>query len=273
MEISKHTYTEGNISIEVPFTGEAFINATIAAKPFKKQASKWLENKQTEEYIEVLAESKNLLTADLHYIKKGGNDKTSQGTWIHPDLAIFFARWISPRFAIWCDGKIKEILAKGYTGINAEVTEELDAIAPHVQSVQKYIKETGGVRMPQLINLFSEMEKNARTILDYRNTLSKLTLATDADSKESMYNKLIQATYKAFNQGVIERRTEEDLLQILNTNLVKLLRRRQTAFLKKLSNGVSDSEVNKYIDEINQLKDDIETHEARSKRQVDKLIR
>jgi hypothetical protein len=43
-------------------------------------------------------------------LRKGGNDKNNQGTWIHQKLIIFFARWLSPEFAVWCDLQIEEIL-------------------------------------------------------------------------------------------------------------------------------------------------------------------
>ena len=32
------------------------------------------------------------------------------GTWLHPRLAVFFARWCDTRFAVWCDMFIDRIL-------------------------------------------------------------------------------------------------------------------------------------------------------------------
>lgn len=32
-------------------------------------------------------------------IQKGGN---APGSWMHEDLALEFARWLNPAFAIWC---------------------------------------------------------------------------------------------------------------------------------------------------------------------------
>lgn len=39
---------------------------------------------------------------------RGGNGE--QGTWMHEDAALEFARWLSPKFAIWCNRRIKELL-------------------------------------------------------------------------------------------------------------------------------------------------------------------
>ena len=35
------------------------------------------------------------------------------GTWLHPKLAIVFARWLNTKFAVWCDLKIEAILHGG----------------------------------------------------------------------------------------------------------------------------------------------------------------
>lgn len=43
-------------SIAVPFTGEAFFNATVAAKAFDKQPSDWLRTKETQDYLEAFRE-------------------------------------------------------------------------------------------------------------------------------------------------------------------------------------------------------------------------
>lgn len=44
------------------------------------------------------------------------------GTWAHPKLAVFFARWLDVRFAVACDAMIEDILTgaaklgRGFTG-------------------------------------------------------------------------------------------------------------------------------------------------------------
>lgn len=41
---------------------------------------------------------------------KRGGKKGTAGTWCHPKLAVFFARWLDVRFAVWCDLMIDNIL-------------------------------------------------------------------------------------------------------------------------------------------------------------------
>lgn len=32
------------------------------------------------------------------------------GTWLHPDLVVFFARWLDPKFAVFCDAVIHDLI-------------------------------------------------------------------------------------------------------------------------------------------------------------------
>ena len=96
--------------------GEAtMVNATEMAKPFGKQPVFWLNNQYTKGFLKELAELRNLSSADLVRVIKGGNDKNAQGTWFHEDVALEFARWLSPQFAIWCNDRIKELMKYGIT--------------------------------------------------------------------------------------------------------------------------------------------------------------
>lgn len=40
------------------------------------------------------------------------------GTWMVEELAMEFARWLSPSFSIWCNAKIRDILTNGYAAIS-----------------------------------------------------------------------------------------------------------------------------------------------------------
>ena len=55
---------------------------------------------------------------------KGGNiNSTGQGTWMHEDVALEFARWLSPKFAIWCNDRIKELMKYGFTATDKMLEE------------------------------------------------------------------------------------------------------------------------------------------------------
>lgn len=88
------------------------INATQMAKPFGKRPIDWLQNQSSIEYLNELSKVRKSTLADLVQVMKGGNNP---GTWMHEDVALEFARWLSPSFAIWCNDRIKELLQHGIT--------------------------------------------------------------------------------------------------------------------------------------------------------------
>lgn len=98
------------------------LNATEMAKPFGKSANHWLRNKSTEEFITELARLRICNPTDLVQVTNGGNG--DQGTWMHEDVAMEFARWLSPAFAIWCNDRIKELLTKGVSSIQRELSRK-----------------------------------------------------------------------------------------------------------------------------------------------------
>ncbi len=101
----------------VRFSADGWLHATKLADRFGKRIDHWLDNADTLEYIQALdehltgAESKILDTRNSGYVKtsKARADRGG-GTWLHPKLAIHFARWLSAKFSVWCDTRIEEIL-------------------------------------------------------------------------------------------------------------------------------------------------------------------
>lgn len=102
--------------IAVSFNQNGFLNATAIAKHFHKRPETYLKTEQTQQYIAALAEHlsntlKSVIDENQLVIVKGGSSKNGGGTWLHPKLAIHFARWLDPRFAVWCDEQIEQILS------------------------------------------------------------------------------------------------------------------------------------------------------------------
>lgn len=83
------------------------VNATEMAKPFGKRPAKWLELPSTKEFLMTL----QTIRKSDSFIRTVEGKKG--GTWMHEDVALEFARWLSPAFAIWCNDRIKELLMKG----------------------------------------------------------------------------------------------------------------------------------------------------------------
>lgn len=101
---------------EVTFASKddlVMVNATQMAKPFNKVPKDWLRTNPSKEFINSLSAVRHICPTELVRISQGGNG--TQGTWMHEDVAIEFARWLNPAFAIWCNDRIKELLKYGLT--------------------------------------------------------------------------------------------------------------------------------------------------------------
>lgn len=109
------------------------VNATQMAKPFEKSPKDFLKTEQTKRFIAALSEVKKILSSDLVRVVYGDNG----GTWMHEDVALEFARWLSPAFAIWCNDRIKELLRTGV----ATVSNDDEAIAYAMQVLNNRLEQ------------------------------------------------------------------------------------------------------------------------------------
>ena len=141
-----------------------YLNATQTAKAFKttkgnsKDVSEWLSSKQTKEY---LLEMSKIVTPEkfgsLTITVNTGAVK-ERGTWIHQKLVIFFARWLSPKFAVWCDLQIEDIL-KSQNSKPVQTSENFD--------VKSYIQKN-----KELIDLIKLITSENAITLHYLNELT-----------------------------------------------------------------------------------------------------
>ena len=93
--------------------GKLMVNATEMAKPFGKQAKDWLKHDQARRVIEAVAARTNVLARNLVIVENGN------GTWMHEDVALVFAQWLSTEFYLWCNDHIKELMTRGATSLSS----------------------------------------------------------------------------------------------------------------------------------------------------------
>jgi len=130
------TVSFGNFPVS--FQNNGYLNATVVAAHFNRRVGNYLKSERTQEYIAALAEKLSVTSKratednQIVIIKQGG---TEQGTWLHPKLAVDFARWLDPKFAVWCDEQIEQILSGSLTprkalpsGLTHEQQEQVKAL-------------------------------------------------------------------------------------------------------------------------------------------------
>lgn len=91
--------------LPIVFREDGYINMTKAVLHFPgKHLRNFWDNAETKEYLRTMAEMSGI--PDIKVSKRGNGG----GTYGHPKLAVFFARWLDVRFAVWCDLMIDNIL-------------------------------------------------------------------------------------------------------------------------------------------------------------------
>jgi hypothetical protein len=85
-------------------TTDGYVDATAMAKANGKEWAHYFRTDRATTYLKALSRNCEIAVTDLYIAKQG------EGTWIHPRLAVDFARWISAEFAVWMDGWFLEEL-------------------------------------------------------------------------------------------------------------------------------------------------------------------
>lgn len=102
--------------------GAVFINATEMAKPFGKRPAEYSRLPTTHALIEAL-KLRNEPMGKSHTLVETINGK---GTWMHEDIALDFAQWLSVDFKIWCNDRVKELMRYGVTASDNMINQMLD---------------------------------------------------------------------------------------------------------------------------------------------------
>jgi hypothetical protein len=88
----------------IPFRDDGWFNATVAASRYDKRPYDWLRLPDTVSYISALKRKYGKISYFKTTRGKYG------GTWMHPKLAVAFARWLDVDFAVWADEQIETII-------------------------------------------------------------------------------------------------------------------------------------------------------------------
>lgn len=151
----------------IGYTSDGWFNATEAAAKFGKAPYEWQRLPETVAYISGLERK----YGKIPYLKtKRGS---GGGTWLHPKLAVMFARWLDIDFAIWCDEQIDEIIRgkdnwRTLRHATASTNKVVNAILQHTRADDgKKTEDYHYANEARLVNwaLFGEFKKLERDSL------------------------------------------------------------------------------------------------------------
>ncbi len=121
----------------VRFDSRGWVNATEIARRYGKEPNDLLRQRETVEYLVEMSEalgmagclpefneikalsddSASFRVAALRIAKqtglvrtKAGSPANGGGTWLHPKARVLLGRWVSAKFAVWCDLEMDAIL-------------------------------------------------------------------------------------------------------------------------------------------------------------------
>ena len=107
--------------------GEPWVNLNAMGKPFAKEPAQWLRTDGAVDYISALELLDNDQNAKMHSgeiaqkkalsVQNGGKNP---GTWASELVALEFARWCDPAFAIWCNRQLRELVTMGKVKVDMQ---------------------------------------------------------------------------------------------------------------------------------------------------------
>ena len=118
--------------------GDVMVNATQMAKPFNKQPHEYLRLPSTNELVKAITGKSRIDENQLVTTIRGGSNP---GTWMHEDIALDFAQWLSVDFRLWCLDRIKELVRFGITATQPTIDTILDDPDNAIRLLQRLKEE------------------------------------------------------------------------------------------------------------------------------------
>lgn len=193
-----YNYNGNNITFQLG-NGDVMVNATEMAKAFGKMPKDYLRTQSAQELINALSVRLKCLTADLVKVVQGGD---IQGTWLHEDIALDFAQWLSVDFKLWCNDRIKELLKTGVTTIS----DEDEAIYNAMNILQKRLEAS-----KQQVQMLESKVELQETEIKYLAPKAKYTdevLQSTSTFTTTQIAKDLGMSAQALNQKLKERKIQ-----------------------------------------------------------------
>ena len=202
-----------------------YVNATQLCQAGGKKFSEWYRLDTTKELIKELSTDAGILTSALVEIKRGGNNKTEQESWIHPDLSIQLAQWIQPKFALQVSKWIRTLFSQGTLEIDVGILREKER---NLRLKDQRIKQLENVCLSKQRRV-EYPERNVIYLITTDDHLKRRTYiigkAKNLTSRLSTYNKTCDHTVVYY----CECKNEDDMSTAETMVLSKLRDYRETA--------------------------------------------
>lgn len=186
-ETSVFSYNGSSISF---FNGRnVMVNATEMARVFGKRPVDYLRLPSTSELIKAIVRKSHISENQLVTTQQGSTINGG-GTWMHEDIALDFAQWLSVDFKLWCNDRIKELLTQGVATINdddATILHAMQVLQKRVDEKQRaleFAQETITTQNEQL-KLQAPKVKYVDDVLQSVNTYTSTQMSKELGMKDA----------------------------------------------------------------------------------------
>lgn len=137
-------------SIIISMRDDGFTHVTKLGHAFNRQPSDWKRLSESKALIDRLESERGIPRSQLIQVRKGNSSKYSQGTWMHPDLALDFAQWCSPSLKLQILRYYRELILTGSASLNnpksdQELKQSFENVTNEIpEEAQRYHKTHEG---------------------------------------------------------------------------------------------------------------------------------
>lgn len=120
---------------------KGYVNATQMCKANGKRWANYSQNKAANDYIEGVSLDAGIPVSSLviEILGTPGGQANLQGTWVHIEVALDLAQWISVPFRIWANRVLRAIVTNDYIAL----TPEAEEAKRKVQQIWQDIRDEG----------------------------------------------------------------------------------------------------------------------------------
>lgn len=132
-------------------------NATQMAKANRKLLSGYIRLKSTKDYLQALGNDMGIPISSLRIEIEGYGKE--QGTWVHPEIVIDLARWVSISFRIWANRTLMTVMLASEIEVVQEQTPQNLAPSHEAAQLALLLGEFAGLEK----SLTAQLAANAAT--------------------------------------------------------------------------------------------------------------
>jgi uncharacterized coiled-coil protein SlyX len=146
----------------IMMNNNGYVNATkLCQLDETKKFKNWKANKASESLIKGMSKLLHMKESELIICISGGGSNTKiSGTYVHPDLIIDIASWISLKFKLLVSEIVKERFAENVNKVKEALEEECKKKDDKIDKLSKEVKKQTAIMEKQSAKMDKLLEQN-----------------------------------------------------------------------------------------------------------------